>query len=362
MLSKRNRRNKKSINRKKTLKKYKGGGPAIHSYLNSNPKSKEITQEMVQLYGYPEKYIGYDVALSPAGIEKPFTISEMCELVWASKKYLDFSNLLSESNLESINTQLNKDIFRDIKVYINGQDVKTNAPSGNYVEFINQQFSGLSPKIVVQIKILISQFALSVANDIMSISLPKYKDEHIMVQPLNESTLKTYESIFPNINDNKIINVNRDGDTVIIDESYFASLIILKPFDPVENISDEIYEDVGVANVFVYCDFKQDKGFFIWDKKIKQEQQDLQDQQEEEEQDQQELDPQQARTSINNIVLGSIGAAAVATGAVVGTLFGVGILGGKSKKDRKTRKTTRKNKKITRRTKKRKTRRNKKAN
>jgi len=53
-----------------------------------------------------------------------------------------------------------------------------------------------------------------------------------------------------------------------------------------------------------------------------------------------EEDPQQARTSINNIVLGSIGAAVVATGAVVGTLFGVGVLGGKSKKKRKTRNRT----------------------
>lgn len=337
MLSKRNRRSKKSINRKKT-KKYKGGGPVLDSYMKSKPKSKEITQEMVQLYGYPEKYIGYEVALSPSGIETPFTISEMCQLVWVSKKHLDFSNLLSESNLEAINSQLNKDINRDITVYINGQDVKTSATSENYDEFINQQFSGLSPEIGVQIKILISQFALSVANDIMSISLPKYKDEHIMVQPLNTSTLETYKNIFPNINDNKIININRDGDTVIIDESYFTSLIILKPVDPFENISDEPIENVGVANVFVYCDFKQDKGFFIWDKKINQQQQEQQQQQ----QEQRELDPEQARTSINNIVLGSIGAAALATGAVVGSLFGVGILGGKSKKKKKTRKTRRK--------------------
>jgi hypothetical protein len=61
-----------------------------------------------------------------------------------------------------------------------------------------------------------------------------------------------------------------------------------------------------------------------------------------------ELDPEQAKTSINNIVLGSIGAAVVATGAVVGTLFGVGVLGGKSKRKRKTRKSRRKNRKITR--------------
>jgi hypothetical protein len=342
MLSKKNRRNNKKLYiHKKTIKKYRGGGPLLDSYMRSKPVFTKITQDMVDAYGYPEKYIGYDVALSPSGIEKPFTISEMCQLVWVSKKHLDFANLLSESNIEAINTQLKKDIFRDIKVYINGQDVKTDSPSEDYAQFINQQFSGVSPETITQIKLLINQFALSVASDIMSISLPKYKDEHIMVQPLNTSTLETYKNIFPNINNNKIINVTHNSDNIIIDESYFTALIILKPVDPFENISDDIYEDVGVAAVFVYCDFKKDKGFFIWDKKIEQ-------------------DPEQARTSINNIVLGSIGAAAVATGAVVGTLFGVGVLGGKSKKERKTRKTTRKNKKITRRTKKRKTRRNKK--
>jgi hypothetical protein len=344
MLSKRNRRK---------LKTYKGGGPALNSYMNSKPVSAKITQEMVDAYGYPEKYIGYDVALSPSGIEKPFTISEMCELVWILQKHLDFSNLLSESNVKAIDTQLNKDIYRDIKVYINGQDVKTDSPSEDYAQFINQQFSGVSPETITQIKLLINQFALSVASDIMSISLPKYKDEHIMVQPLNSSTLETYKDIFPNINNNKIINVTHNSDNIIIDESYFTALIILKPVDPFENISDDPYEDVGVAAVFVYCDFKKDKGFFIWDKKIKPQQE---QQYQQEEQEQRDLDPEQARTSINNIVLGSIGAAAVATGAVVGTLFGVGVFGGKSKKKRKTRKSIRKKRRTTRQIKTRKTR------
>jgi len=69
-------------------------------------------------------------------------------------------------------------------------------------------------------------------------------------------------------------------------------------------------------------------------------------------QDQQETEvqpgeePQQARTSIKKIILGSAAAASALTGAILLTLhYGVGILGGKSKKKRKTRKSRRKNKK-----------------
>jgi hypothetical protein len=335
-------RTKRKIKNKslKCRKLHKGGGPQLDSYMRSKYVSTKITQEMVDLYGYPKKYIGYDVAISPSGIKKPFTISEMCELVWLSKKQLDFTNLLSESNIEAINTQLDKDISRDVTVFINGQDVKTTSPPKNYDEFINQQFVGVPPETIVQIKLLINQFALSTANDIMSISLPKYKDEHIMVQPLSESTLETYKNIFPNINDNKIINVTHNGNNIIIDESYFSSLIILKPVDPFENISDDPIENMGVANVFVYCDFKKDVGFFIWKSVIKEPEPDQnQGQQEEEEED----DGQPRSRLFPAIAIGSL----VTTGAVLGTLFGLGIIGGKTKRKRILRKikTSKKNRK-----------------
>jgi len=68
-----------------------------------------------------------------------------------------------------------------------------------------------------------------------------------------------------------------------------------------------------------------------------------QDQQEQQEQP----EPQQVNTTIPKIILGSAAAAGALTGAILLTLhYGVGILGGKSKKKRKTRKSRRKNKKI----------------
>ena len=178
----------------------------------------------------------------------------------------------------------------------------------------------------------------------MSTTLPEYKGEIIQVYPLKLDVSKIYEATFPDINDTKLITVNKVDDKIIVDESFFTLLSIIKPFDSTGGISNDPLEVIGVAKTVVYCDFDKNVGFFIWKSTIKEE---IENAAEEQEQNQ-----EQTKTSINNILLGSIGAAAVATGAVVGTLFGVGILGGKSKKNKKNKKR-RKGQKTRRKTKKR---------
>jgi hypothetical protein len=93
------------------------------------------------------------------------------------------------------------------------------------------------------------------------------------------------------------------------------------------------FETYCSVSIILFYNGEKNKAFFLW-KRNKCSQQ-------ESPQPELQQDPHQTR-AIYNIVLGSI----VATGAVVGTLFGVGVLGGKSKKKRKTRKSRRKNKKI----------------
>ena len=64
-------------NKNNNNKKYRGGAKDLYDYTEaegSNPKYTIITQDLIDLYGYPQKYIGYNVAISPTGIKKPFTI------------------------------------------------------------------------------------------------------------------------------------------------------------------------------------------------------------------------------------------------------------------------------------------------
>ena len=329
MLSKKNRKNRKRV------KGYTGGGEALKAYYEgtdpnqeTRPKFAEITRELVDSYGYPEKYIGYKVALTKDGVEKPFTIPEMCELCWAAQRPLFYDDIDSPVSQDRINQQLNVDINRDIDIKINDEDVKKSVDDEedkDYNQFINSKLSDVSSKELYAIKSLLNQFPLSSATDVMVLALPKYEGEQIQVYPLNPNIIKMHKTTFPDISNTKLILVNKEGNKVIVDESNFTALMII---DPLNKDPDNPIIIIGVAKVCVYCDFDKNVGFFIWKNAIKEEEP-TQEQQGEEE---------QAKTSINNIVLGSIGAAVVATGAVVGTLFGVGILGGKSKKARKMKK------------------------
>jgi hypothetical protein len=127
-----------------------------------------------------------------------------------------------------------------------------------------------------------------------------------------------YETLFPDINYEKLLTVNKNGNNIIVDESYFTEFMII---DRSNKNPDFPIEIVGVGNIIVYCDFKKNVGFFIWKNVIKEE---------EEEED----DGQPRSRLFPAIAIGSL----VTTGAVIGTLFGLGIIGGKTKKKRILRK------------------------
>jgi hypothetical protein len=333
-------------NKKHTQKTYKGGkNDDLDKFMSAINKSKQksaiITQEMVELYGYPEKYIGYNVAIPPNGIENPFTIFQMCKLCWLSQAPLNFENINSKENLQLINSQVNVDINRDVEVKINGEDVKKNSKSGSYSEFIEDKirsFPNMDEENITLTKILLTQFPLSVASDIMSITLPQYKNEHVMVQPLNPNTIELYKSVFPNINDNKSINLKVIDGKVIIDEEYFTSLIILLQFDPFGNITDEPMQNAGVASVYVYCDFELNKGFFIWKSQLNPEQS-TQVQpvtaalEEGEAGEGEETGIPAAKSYFNKLLIGT-SVVSILGGVVAASLASTGILGGSTKKNK----------------------------
>ena len=345
MLSKKNRRNKNLRKVKTKFKTYKVGGGIKEEFEASNPKSKIITREDVYTYGLPEKYEGYEMVLnkdvdkSGETVYIPFTILEMLQLSWVSKSYINFQDIESQENKDLINKQINTDIKRGAKIIINGLDVNNSVGdvSGRedeaYIKFIDSQLSSVSKKNKFLIKSFLNQYTLSRCAGIMGLILngsnPKYIDNPIDVRSINEiipmtekidKNFVTYQKLFPNIGNTQLMIVNANKQNITLDESRFVSLMKLFP------VSDPPFKNVGIANVVVYCDFKKDMGFFIWKMLINEE--------EEEEEEEEEDDGQPRSRLFPAIAIGSL----VTTGAVLGTLFGLGIIGGKTKKKRILRK------------------------
>lgn len=253
----------------KNNKKYRGGSPGAYiDYIQENNSIKftEITQEMVNRYGYPQKYIGYDVAIPPAGVERPFTFLEICEMAWMSRdNSIDYKNISSDENKLIVNNQIEKDMNRNM-ILMNGHPVKTES---DYIQYINEklQSANVTSDDAVLIKSVMNQFPLSATGDIMSYMLPKYDGQQLFIEPLNSVLLILYQTKFRNINNNIVINTDitdiTDGNKVIgkkviIDESRFTGLLIYTEVlnNPIQN--------VGAAHTIFYCDVSANKGFFIW--------------------------------------------------------------------------------------------------
>jgi len=113
-----------------------------------------ITKEMIDNYGYPDKYIGYNVAISPAGVDTPFTFLEICKMAWPSLKY---GNISSEENILIVNTQIEQDINRNTML-INGIRLDN-------IQYIDTQLNiaNVTPDNAVLIKSLMNQFPVTYA-------------------------------------------------------------------------------------------------------------------------------------------------------------------------------------------------------
>jgi hypothetical protein len=345
MLSKRNRRNKNLHRVKNKFKKrlYRGGGNTdeMHKLL-STERSEIATEELINEYNIPTSVEDDIYNVIPY---KGLTLDEAIALIWTK---------------ELTDTDVNYQIYRDVvqsgkyKILLDGELLNLKKYNEELVnselnKILSDKFLPGSDDELLQLKILLTQCAVLTAVEIAIAIITgedkkKLESEGVFLAPgkgvkVEEHVDGELKRIEKPISVNIISNKTPGKKANISVEAHYNVSNIMNP-----GPNDE-FETYCSVSIILFYNGEKNKAFFLWKRnKCSQKESPGPELQQQEEELQQ--DPQQARTSINNIVLGSIGAAVVATGAVVGTLFGVGVLGGKSKKKRKTRKSRRKNKKI----------------
>lgn len=349
MSSKKHRKHRKHknshIRKKVKSKKYRGGGNSYEIealLLNYDHRMSLVTEQMIKKYGFPNSVrnkmyvIPYNgLIFKETPLNNGLTLDQAIQLIW--------TNRLDDA---TVNNQVHRDIGESGKydILLDGNVLNLNKDSINRQvdAILSEKFLLKSDEPSYDDKLLKLKVLLTQNTMIASVEIARN-----IITSEEHDELETTGSI---LTPGKGVNVEQvvDGKSEIIEKPINVNIISNRDSSKKANIfvegdynisnvmnpgpNDEFESYCTVSTMFFY-NGEKNAAFFLWKKNECS---------------------QQARTSINNIILGSIGAAVVATGAVVGTLFGVGVLGGKSKKKRKTRNRTtierRKKRKTTRKT------------